>query len=77
MRRVIVLVVFVLLLLALAPAAMAGHNVGPCNDSGEPGNSDYAEHHIVPAKLGNDAHKPGSHGGYSVCLGTGRVFNQP
>jgi len=53
------------------------HNVGPCNDSGESGNSDYAQHHIVPATLGSGAHIPGSHGGFSVCLGTGRVFNQP
>ena len=44
------------------------HNLGPCNDSGEPGNSDYAQHHIVPATLGNGAHKPGSHQGFSVCL---------
>ena len=56
---------------------VGGHNVGPCNDSGEPGNSDYAQHHIVPATLGSGAHIPGSHGGFSVCLGTGRVFNQP
>ena len=77
MRRVFVFVALLaLLLLALAPAALA-HNVGPCNDSGEPGNSDYAQHHIVPATLGNNAHIPGSHGGYSVCLGTGRLFHQP
>ncbi len=77
MRRVIVLVaVLAMLLLALAPAAL-GHNVGPCNNSGEPGNSDYAQHHIVPADLGAGGHIPGSHGGFSVCLGTGRVFHQP
>ena len=47
---------------------VGGHNVGPCNDSGEPGNSDYAQHHIVPATLGRDAHIPGTHRGFSVCL---------
>ena len=51
-----------------ASNASADHNVGPCNDSGEPGNSDYAKHHIVPAQLGNDAHKPGAHRGFSACL---------
>lgn len=50
-------------------SSASAHNAGPCNDSGEPGNSDYAQHHIVPAELGNDAHKPGTHRGYSVCLG--------
>ena len=60
-----------------ASSASAAHNVGPCNDSGEPGNSDYAQHHIVPATLGAGAHIPGSHGGYSVCLGTGRLSHQP
>lgn len=56
---------------AAGPAA--AHNAGPCNDSGEPGNSDYATHHIVAAAhegaLGNDGHIPGTHMGYSVCLG--------
>ena len=51
----------------------AAHNAGPCNDSGGPGHSDYATHHIVAAAhegaLGNDGHKPGTHRGYSACLG--------
>ncbi len=75
-RRLAVIIVTVMVAMTLSTAASA-HNVGPCNDSGEPGNSDYAQHHIVPATLGAGAHIPGSHGGYSVCLGTGRVFNQP
>lgn len=69
MRRIALLVVLVLLVLVLmVPAALADHNLGPCNDSGDPGNSDYAKHHIVPAKLGNDAHKPGAHHGFSLCI---------
>ena len=71
----------VLALVLLAGAGMSGtaqaHNVGPCNDSGESGNSDYATHHIVPATLGAGANIPGDAGGFSVCLGTGRLFNQP
>ncbi len=71
----------VLALVLLAGAGMSGtaqaHNVGPCNDSGESGNSDYATHYTVPATLGQGASIPGSFGGFSVCLGTGRVFHQP
>lgn len=56
--------------LMVASPALA-HQAGPCNDSGEPGNSDYAQHHIVPLAqeggLGADGHKPGTHRGYSVC----------
>lgn len=58
----------------LAASGAAAHNAGPCNDSGEPGNSDYAKHHIVPATPG---HVPGSHGGFSLCLGTGRTVHKP
>lgn len=72
MRRTTIVIVVVLLLLALAPAAFA-HSALPCNDSGEPGNSDYAKHHIVALAtergLGNGGHKPGSHQGFSLCLG--------
>ncbi len=69
MRRIVVFAVLVILLMVLMiPTALADHNVGPCNDSGEVGNSDYAKHHIVPATLGNDAHKPGSHRGFSLCI---------
>lgn len=58
---------------AFTAAPVFAHDDGPCNDSGEPGNSDYAQHHIVPLAqeggMGNDGHKPGSHQGYSICLG--------
>ncbi len=80
MRKVIIVILVLLIALVVAVPVFAD-NLGPCNDGGAagpgPGNSDYAKHHIVPADLGNDAHKPGSHGGYSLCLGTGRLFNQP
>ena len=77
MRKLIIVILILLIALISVVPVLAAHNVGPCNDSGEPGNSDYAQHHIVPADLGHGAHIPGSHGGYSVCLGTGRVFHQP
>ena len=57
-----------------AASSASAHSAPPCNDSGEPGNSDYARHHIVPATPG---HVPGTHGGYSLCLGTGRLVHQP
>ena len=70
MKKLIIgLMVSLLLVFALVGPALADHNVGPCNDSGEPGNSDYARHHIVPATLGAGAHIPGSHMGFSLCLG--------
>lgn len=69
MRRIVVTAVLILALIALlAPAALADHNLGPCNDSGEPGNSDYARHHIVPADLGSGGHVPGTHHGFSLCI---------
>lgn len=78
MRRVLVLAFLLALMvvLAVASVAVADHNVGPCNDSGEPGNSDYAQHHIVPlaqeGDVGEGGHIPGSHQGYSACNPSGR-----
>ncbi len=76
MRRIaLVMALALVLVLAFASVASA-HNAGPCNDSGEPGNSDYAIHHIKAAAqagaLGNDGHKPGTHQGFSVCNPSGR-----
>jgi hypothetical protein len=57
--------------LALSAPAAADHNAGPCNESGEPGHTDYAGHHIVPlaqaGMLGAGGHVPGHHGGMSAC----------
>ena len=70
MRRTVVLVVTVLMSLALAIPASAGHSVGPCNGDGT--GREYAEHHISAfakaGNLGNDAHKPGTHRGFSLCV---------
>lgn len=72
-KYIVALLATLLLVLALAAPAFADDNLGPCNDSGEPGNSDYAAHHIKPlatdGSLGDGGHKPGSHKGYSACLG--------
>ena len=62
--------VFTFSTLTIGPAA--AHSAHPCNDSGEPGNSDYAKHHIVALAqnqgLGEGEHKPGEHQGFSLCL---------
>jgi hypothetical protein len=74
MRKALLLVPAATLAAAVGLAAPASaHNAGPCNDADEPGNSSYAKHHIVAAAhegmLGNGGHKPGTHQGYSLCLG--------
>ena len=72
MRRRITIFVSALVFSALGVGPALAHSAPPCNDSGEPGNSDYAQHHIVPLAheqgLGEGGHKPGGHRGYSLCL---------
>ena len=74
--RKIVIIALVLVIALVAVVPVLAHSAPPCNDSGEPGNSDYAQHHIKPLAttggLGNDGHKPGSHHGYSVCNPSGK-----
>lgn len=71
-RRLATILVAVMTTMTLALGASA-HSAPPCNDSGDPGNSDYAKHHISAlAKvggLGADGHIPGTHRGFSLCLG--------
>ena len=73
-RRIAMVLATVLATMVLAMGASAD-NRGPCNDSGEPGNSDYAKHHI--AFLAKDqgigqpgvVHNPGTgHQGFSACI---------
>ena len=77
MRKKLLAIVFATaLMLALAVPVFGGavyaDNLGPCNDSGEPGNSDYAVHHIrflaKNGSLGVNGHVPGNHQGVSTCL---------
>lgn len=80
MKKKLLLVVIVMLVALTAVVPAFAHGAPPCNDSGDPGNSDYARHHIsFLAKqngpdglfLGGDAHVPGSHQGFSVCNPSG------
>jgi hypothetical protein len=57
-----------------APAA--AHTAPPCNDTdgdGSPSGFEYAAHHVSALAqaggLGAGGHKPGSHQGFSLCLG--------
>jgi hypothetical protein len=71
-KRMAVIVAALVATMTLSLGASA-HSALPCDDSGEPGNSDYAKHHIVAlakvGALGNDGHVPGDHRGFSLCLG--------
>lgn len=73
MKRTLAVAFSGLALSVATAGAAAAHSAPPCNDSGEPGNSDYAQHHIVPlAKQGAlgtpHDHVPGTHQGFSICL---------
>lgn len=73
-RRALLLVPVAAVAFTMAgPAPASGHATGPCDDSGGVGHSDYGIHHIsAMAKqgmIGGDGHVPGSHQGYSLCLG--------
>lgn len=73
--RKLLIIVLVLLVALVSVVPVFAHNAGPCNDSGEPGNSDYAQHHIVPlattGEIGPDGHIPGTHHGFSACNPSG------
>jgi len=70
MKRTVALFVGVLMSFALAMPASADL-LGPCNGD-PPSGANYAKHHISAfakaGMLGNDAHKPGTHQGFSLCV---------
>jgi len=74
MKKLILVLLVLIFVMALAAPVFADDNPGPCSSTNDPGNSEFAIHHIVPATPG---HVPGSHGGFALCLGTGRLFHQP
>lgn len=73
-RRLIIVFLVLVVALALAVPAFA-HGAPPCNDSGDPGNSDYAQHHISFLAqnngMGINGHIPGFHQGFSLCNPSG------
>ena len=68
-KRIIIFIAVAMLVLAYALPASA-HTAGPCD--GEGTGRSYAKHHISAlakdGDLGNDAHKPGTHRGFCICL---------
>lgn len=78
-KRILAAAVVSALMLTLMAAPAFGHQLGPCGDAGESGNSDFAQHHIVPhAKAGtlgadpSGQHVPGEHQGFSECNPSGK-----
>ena len=79
MRKLVVGLLAAALMMAAMTLPVSAHITGPCNDSDGDGSfsgAEYAEHHISAlAKvggLGNGAHKPGSHKGFSICNPSGK-----
>ena len=76
MKRRLLLIVLILALALVAVVPAFAHSAPPCNDSGDPGHSDYAQHHIralaLEGELGSGGHVPGAHQGYSLCNPSGK-----
>ncbi len=79
MRRLLLLltvaVVMAAMMVASAMPAFA-HDAGPCEQTDEPGHSEYAQHHVVPTAghedpTGQTNHYPGVHQGFSFCNPSG------
>ena len=75
MRRIIVVSTLVLAVMASA-VPTAGAQAPPCNDTdgdGAPSGHEYATHHVsalaTEGMIGGGGHIPGSHQGFSLCLG--------
>jgi hypothetical protein len=75
MKRIMLLVtvVFVMaaMMVVLAGTAMAHTEGDPCAAAvAGPGNSGYADHHVLPlvGGQGGTQHNPGEHQGFSPCV---------
>lgn len=76
MRKTISAALASLALLAVIAAPVAADTLSPCNDAngdGTPSGREYAAHHITQlaraGMLGGGEHTPGTHQGFSLCLG--------
>ena len=70
MRKKVVVALVIAMVSALVVSAPAfAHQAGPCTATTEPGHSEFAQHHVVPAAqagaLGEGGHNPGEHRGFS------------
>ena len=80
-KRVLAAAVVSASMLTMMAAPAFAHQGGPCLPSGDPaladpGNSEFAKHHIVPfaqvGGLGAGGHRPGTHQGFSFCNPSGQ-----
>ena len=76
MRRTLAAFFAAVALAAALAVPASAHSAPPCNDTngdGSPSGAEYAAHHIralaVEGGLGAGGHKPGTHRGFSLCLG--------
>ena len=73
MRRLLIAVVLGLLTAAFSAGGAVAH--GPCDDvdaDGSPSGMEYGRFHVSshsPHGVGLGAHNPGTHQGFSLCLG--------
>jgi hypothetical protein len=72
-KKIAATVVFVTVTALTIGSQAFGHDAGACHAADEPGNSEYAKHHVVfqaqMGTLGAGRHKTGAHQGFSLCLG--------
>lgn len=75
MRKVIAATIASLALVAALAGSVAADTLPPCNDAngdGSPSGAEYARHHVSAlARQGmiGSEHVPGTHRGFSLCLG--------
>ena len=76
MRRILVIGTLILAVIFLAVPTAQAQGAPPCNDTdgdGTPSGHEYATHHVsamaMEGMIGLGDHIPGSHQGFSLCLG--------
>jgi hypothetical protein len=75
-RKIAAALAFATMAALTVGAPVFAHDAGPCAETADPGNSEYAKHHVVfqahEGTLGADGHTPGAHQGFSACNPSGR-----
>jgi hypothetical protein len=76
MRRILVIGTLILAVMVLAVPTARAQGAPPCNDAdgdGAPSGREYATNHVsamaMEGMIGAGGHIPGSHQGFSLCLG--------
>ena len=70
-RKIVAALVFATMSMSMVGAPAFAHDAGPCEQTADPGHSEYAMHHVVfqahEGTLGAGGHIPGTHQGFSIC----------